>query len=227
MSCLSTLAGGTSIPGLDRGCLLPDGGTPSSPGQGVLQGTPCPGQDGGTPLSRTGWGTPLSGLDGVPLCQGLNGVSPPPNPRLDGVPSSPPPPSKTGWGTLIPPPPIKRQSSMASTCYAVSGMALAFTQEDFLVMLGNVCPHLGGGLYPISRMGGQNPPSMDRRYPHPALVWGYLPLSRDGSFFPPLPHTPHAEMEVRCRLPPYWAGNGYPPPPPLSCTVCLVQMMTQ
>ena len=29
--------------------------------------------------------------------------------------------------------PIRRQSSRVSTCYAVGGMPLAFTQEDFLV----------------------------------------------------------------------------------------------
>ena len=38
--------------------------------------------------------------------------------------------SRTGWGT---PHTIRRQSSMASTCYVVGGMPLAFTQEDFLV----------------------------------------------------------------------------------------------
>ena len=52
-----------------------------------------------------------------------------PQPGLDG--GGVPPTTKTGWGT---PPPIK-QSSIASTCYAASGMPLAFTQEDFLVIL--------------------------------------------------------------------------------------------
>ena len=44
-----------------------------------------------------------------------------------------PPPSKTGWGILAPPP-LRRQSSIASTCYMEGGMPLAFTQEDLLVI---------------------------------------------------------------------------------------------
>ena len=51
----------------------------------------------------------------------------------DGV----PPPSRPGQGTpqtwdgVLPP----RQSNIASTCYSAGGMPLAFTQEDFLVII--------------------------------------------------------------------------------------------
>ena len=42
-------------------------------------------------------------------------------------------------GTPLPPHPlVRRQSSIASTCYAAGGMPLVFTQEHFLVPL-NVC----------------------------------------------------------------------------------------
>ena len=71
------------------------------------EGIPIPGQSGGggfTPISGQGWGYPISG----------RGV-------LDWA----PPPIKTGWGY---PHPVERQS-----IYAVGGMPLAFTQEDFLV----------------------------------------------------------------------------------------------
>ena len=60
-----------------------------------------------------------------------------------GVPRAPPgqvwmayPPTMTGWGTHppwldgVPPPP----TSIASTCCTASGMPLAFTQEDFLLV---------------------------------------------------------------------------------------------
>ena len=50
-------------------------------------------------------------------------------PTLDGVGYNPPPPSKLG--NPLP----RRQNSIASTCYSVGGMPLAFTQEDFLVAL--------------------------------------------------------------------------------------------
>ena len=77
------------------------------------------GLDGGVPHPRSGWWgfTPHPGLDGVPHWPGL-----------DGVPSH----DCNGYA----PPPI-RQSSIASTCYAVGGMPLAFTQEDFLVLHGS------------------------------------------------------------------------------------------
>ena len=50
---------------------------------------------------------------------------------LDGV----TPLSRTGWGN--PSPLVGRHSSIANTCYAVGGIPLAFTQEDFLVILAN------------------------------------------------------------------------------------------
>ena len=50
---------------------------------------------------------------------------------------TPPPTQQAGWGTPLPIGLDRgtpwRQRSRASTCYAVGGMPLAFTQEDFLV----------------------------------------------------------------------------------------------
>ena len=41
-----------------------------------------------------------------------------------------------GWDWMgVPPSQVRRQSSRASTCYAAGGMPLAFTQEDFLVLV--------------------------------------------------------------------------------------------
>ena len=71
----------------------------------------------GTPSTRSGWGTPQPGLDGG----GILGVPSPPGPGLDGDGGTP----DQVW---------IRQSSIASTCYAVGGVPLAFTQEDFLVL---------------------------------------------------------------------------------------------
>ena len=112
--------------------------------------TKCEGRYCFTPSSRTG--LVGRGVPRVPLHPGLDGVPPlgmywgtppigtgweyPPPSGLDEV-----PPFRTGWGT---PPiqdwigtlsPIRRQSSVASTCYAAGGMPLAFTQEDFLVFI--------------------------------------------------------------------------------------------
>ena len=84
----------------------------------------------GTPQVRSGWwgvpwGIPPPWLDGVHPHHVLMGP-PPPHHDLIGYPHH-------DW-TGYPPPPI-RQSSIASTCYAASGMPLAFMQEDFLVTL--------------------------------------------------------------------------------------------
>ena len=120
---LSFLMWGTPILPDGDTPLLPDGGTPILPDRGYPhQGVnPCPdqvpGQDGGYPHG-------LDWMGVLPL--GLDGVLPPSG--LDGGISSPPPVSP-GWGY----PPPSRQSSRASTCYAVGGMPLAFTQDDFLV----------------------------------------------------------------------------------------------
>ena len=84
------------------------GGTPNSDLGG---GYPFPGLGGGGTPSQvwTGGGYPISGLDG-----GGGGVS---QPGLDdGVPCPPP-------------------TCIASTCYAASGMPLAFTQEDFIIII--------------------------------------------------------------------------------------------
>ena len=75
------------------------------------------------------WGTPWPGLDG----EGYPGS---PQPSLDGGGLPKVPPTITGWGTS--PPWLNGVSplptSIASTCYAVGIMPLAFTQEDFLVL---------------------------------------------------------------------------------------------
>ena len=91
---------------------------------------PIPGLDGGggTPSQVWTGGVPHSQVMGVPHSQvwtegyPIPGVDGGGYPRLDGV----------------PPPPIRIQSSIASTCYAAGGMSLAFTQEDFLVKLTSV-----------------------------------------------------------------------------------------
>ena len=106
------------------------GGTPSSwwggypilsPGGGVPHpvdwGYPIPGPGGGYPIQLTV--PPVQDWMRYPLSR--TGWGTPPCPRLDGV----------------PPPPVRRQSSIASsTCYVAGGMPLAFTQEDFLMICG-------------------------------------------------------------------------------------------
>ena len=137
--CLSTFVGGT----------LPQVLTEVPHSQVRTRGYPIPGLDGwryphprsgwypGIPPSRLGWkGTlgypsPAQDLMGYPHQDWMVY----PHPGQDGVPPSP---SRTGWG--IPqgldgvPTPVRRQSSIASTCYVVRSMPLAFTQEDFLVL---------------------------------------------------------------------------------------------
>ena len=103
------LGGGNPIPGPDGGYLIPG---PDGGGYPILLmgGTPSKIRMGGTwdgvPHSRLDGSTPLDGSYPIQDWMGY------PCPRLDGV-----------------PPPI----SKASTCYAVGGVPLAFTQEDFLV----------------------------------------------------------------------------------------------
>ena len=130
---------------------LGGGGVPR-PRSGVGGGVPCPrsGWWGGYPGQVWGGGGTQPGLDG-------GGA---PQPGLDGGGGTP---ARSGWwggypsqvwmvggGYLgyppgqvwmvvggvprVTPTPI-RQSSIASTCYTVGGMPLAFTQEDFLVEL--------------------------------------------------------------------------------------------
>ena len=85
-------------------------------------GYPIPGQDGGD--------APFPGLDGRYPIPGLDRGVPYPRSGQGGTPS---------WGTphpcleRVPPPPVRRQSSIANTCYTAGGKPLAFTQEDFLV----------------------------------------------------------------------------------------------
>ena len=89
------------------------------------EGYPIPGMDGGggdTPsqvwTGGGGWYTHAADWGRVP-------------PHWDWM--RYPPPMQDWMGYLcLPPPPVRRQISIASPCYAV-GMPLAFTQEDFLV----------------------------------------------------------------------------------------------
>ena len=103
--------GGYPIPDLDRGGTIP----------GLDRGVPHPRSGGryprtgwGTPQSKTGWGTPTQDWIGYPPL-GLDGVPPPIQVWM-------------GYGY-----PVRRQSSLASTCYTKGSMPLAFMQEDFLV----------------------------------------------------------------------------------------------
>ena len=109
---------GYPIPGPGGGYPIPgmDGGTPFQ--AWTERGTPLfrPGM--GYPHLDLGWGTPIQTWDGIP-------------PGQDWM-VTVHPPTRTEWGT--PPPPIRRQSSIANTCYAAGGMPLALTQEDFLVL---------------------------------------------------------------------------------------------
>ena len=99
--------GGDPISGLDRRVPHPAeaGATPSNIRMG------------GTPLCwwrgvlhpKSGWGYPrvlTHQQDGVPSCPGMDGV--PPSPGLDG----------------FPPSPIRRQISIASTCYTAGSLPL-------------------------------------------------------------------------------------------------------
>ena len=114
------------------------GGTPSQVQVGYsiqLMGVPCPRLRWGVPHPRSRlmgvpWGTPIQIWDGIPPHPRLDAVAPPPSRRGIGY-----PPSKTRWGTTLPPPPTRRQSSIASTCYVAGGMYPAFTKEDFLVII--------------------------------------------------------------------------------------------
>ena len=101
---------------------------PASEGWREVIFSVCPhlrGMGGGYPISGLGGGGyPISGLGrGYPI-PGPGGGGP--HPRSGGVPHP-----MSGGGTLGTPPRI------ASTCYsyAAGGMPLAFTQEDFLVLM--------------------------------------------------------------------------------------------
>ena len=102
-------------------------------------GVPYPSQPGyphpsiwltGVPPSSW-WGTPIWPMGGISSSWWMGGGTPhwdwmgvPPW-GLGGV----LPTVRTGWGY----PPVRIQSSRASTCYVADGLPLAFTQEDFLV----------------------------------------------------------------------------------------------
>ena len=116
------IGGGYPFPGLD--------GMGVSPSDVWMGGTPFPGLDWGYPLqmvwvgdtpsqvrtgrhlSRTGWVYPHPDLGRGPLPPRRSG------PRVGGTPY---------------------HNSLTCSCYAVGGMPLAFTQEDFLVTVSFIC----------------------------------------------------------------------------------------
>ena len=111
---------------------------PGGGGQVRMGGYPSQVWMGEVPNPRCGRGRyPLPGLDGgggVPHPVLDGGVQdwmgyPHPNHYWMGY-----PPPVQDWKGYPSPPPVGRQSTIASTCYAAGGMRLAFTQEDFLVI---------------------------------------------------------------------------------------------
>ena len=125
---------GYPIPGLDRE------GTPSSSGWGVYPiqswpgGVPHPRSEQGVLHPVLARGAPVLARGFSPSSPGQEGVLHPrsgwggtPHPGLDGLTST------LGQDWMGYPPPI-RWSSIANTCYAVGGMPLALTQEEFLVL---------------------------------------------------------------------------------------------
>ena len=105
-------------------------------GGGVPHPADVGGGGGGVSHPRSRWGVPHPADGGGVPRPWSRGV---PHPRSGwgrGTSSQvwmeTPPPSRTRWDTP-PPPPVRRQSSIANTCYAAGGMPLAFTQKDFLV----------------------------------------------------------------------------------------------
>ena len=136
--------GGVPWPGLDDGGIPHPRGYPGQVLMGCTWDTPQLGlNDGGYPPHQDvagvphtlRWGTPPPSRPGrgTPLHSGM-GYLPPPSRPGRGTPPHPGMgyPPDLGWG---PPPPLTRQSSIASTCYAADGMPLAFTQEDLFVRL--------------------------------------------------------------------------------------------
>ena len=110
-------------PHLNGGLPLPRSGQGGTQSQAQMGGvTLCQVQTGGTPISG------LDGGRGTPSC--WQGGIPIQDQDREGIPCHTPL-VKTGWGT--PPTPIRRQISIARTCYAAGGVILACTQEDFLV----------------------------------------------------------------------------------------------
>ena len=119
--CLLTFAEGRGYP------ILPEGVTPIFPmGEVTLLFL-----KGGYPNPSQGYqpqGTPIQ----IRFQVRIGGITPSRSgPRSGGYPGIPPIVTGTRWEY---PPPVRRQSSIASICYAASGMPLAFTQEDFLVL---------------------------------------------------------------------------------------------
>ena len=192
---------GYPIPGLDGGYPISVGGgypisgwggtpsqvrgtqgiPPARSGWGSTQSTPHPDLGSGTPHLDLGRGTPYLrwGPPYLDLGQGT--------PHLRwGTPPLP----EMGY-----PPPIT-QSSIASTCYAVGGVPLAFTQEDFLVIPGNVC-HRGGVCLPAFTWEGYPHQAFTwgEGVPHPAFTWG-TPIQRCGILPSRMGIPPYPEIGI-------------------------------
>ena len=94
-----------------------------------MQGYPI-GKDGGTPFSGLRRGTLHPDLEEVPNCPNLGrGIT---HPDLS--------PGQEEVGT-------PNWNNIACTCYAAGGMPLAFTQEDFLVLILKVKECIAVGLH--------------------------------------------------------------------------------
>ena len=121
------------------GVLHPKSGSGEYPIPG-LDGGGTPSQVWGVPHPRSGWGVPgvcpskVWMVGGTPSKVWMEYL---PTTTMTGWGISSP--TMTGWGTphhhdwMSNPPTLPiRQNSIASTCYTVGGMPLAFMQEDFL-----------------------------------------------------------------------------------------------
>ena len=95
----------------------------------LTKGYPIPGPGRGYPIQLVGVPLPGSGRYPIP---GLDGGTPS-QVQAGGYPGVPPPAPPPGLDGVTPPP--SGYSSIASTYYAAGGMPLAFTQEEFLVLL--------------------------------------------------------------------------------------------
>ena len=135
--CLFNFRGGGGYPiQLTWGIPHPaDGGTPFLPDMWVQH--PWPGW--GKPHPRFRWGLPHRRSRQGVLCPRSRWGVPIPGPDGRYTRVSPPGQVPGQYGGCPPPgldgstPPVRRQSSIVSTCYATGAMSLAFTQEDFLV----------------------------------------------------------------------------------------------
>ena len=119
--CLFNFRGGYPVPSLGRGVPHLRSGRGGYPLPGLARGVPPQSWDGVPPGPGMGYPSPRPGMGYPPR----PGMGTPPGFEM----GYPPRPEMVRWG--IPPRPI----SIASICYAAGGMPLAFTQEDFLVLV--------------------------------------------------------------------------------------------